>query len=285
MSRSSSVVFLLVALVLFFIGCSDPVSDADRSDSSVPSGSDTEEPMSPSDSDGDAEMSSEEMPADGEDAFVEIAMPIGSMVLRLYGDTPQHQKNFLKLIQDGYYEGTAFHRVMEGFMIQGGDPNSKDDNRLDDGLGGPGYEIENEAMRKYYHKRGAVAGAQKPNDELKSSGSQFYIVHGGNAVPDDMVLNDMQNQIRGSINDPNFTFSTEARNDYKKTGGAPWLDMQYTVFGELVEGFDVLDKIATLPTPRKTNSVRDPRTADSPPDLNQVRITNARILTNYVASN
>ena len=112
---------------------------------------------------------------------VVISTSYGDMIVRLYDVTPEHKSNFLKLTKEGFYDSTTFHRVIEGFMIQGGDPNSKDDNLRNDGQGGPGYTLPAEIVRGYIHKKGALAAARMGNDtnpDMRSSGSQFYIVHG-----------------------------------------------------------------------------------------------------------
>lgn len=110
-----------------------------------------------------------------------ISTKYGEMIVRLYDATPEHKANFLKLAKEGFYDSTTFHRIIEGFMVQGGDPNSKDDNLRNDGQGGPGYTLPAEIVRGYIHKKGALAAARMGNDtnpDMRSSGSQFYIVHG-----------------------------------------------------------------------------------------------------------
>ena len=110
-----------------------------------------------------------------------ISSKFGEMIVRLYDATPEHKANFLKLAKEGFYDSTTFHRIIEGFMVQGGDPNSKDDNLRNDGQGGPGYTLPAEIVRGYIHKKGALAAARMGNDtnpDMRSSGSQFYIVHG-----------------------------------------------------------------------------------------------------------
>ncbi len=176
-----------------------------------------------------------------------IHSPMGTMVVRLYDETPLHRDNFMKLVEEDILEQTLFHRVINGFMIQGGDPYSKNDDPLDDGQGGPGYNIPAEIDRRLYHKRGALAAARQPdqvNPEKESSGSQFYIIHGRTWT--DEELTQIENGMRQT--DPGFTFSAEQRAVYITEGGYPPLDGGYTVFGELVAGFDVLDKIASVQT-------------------------------------
>ncbi|MCX7697344.1 MAG: peptidylprolyl isomerase [Bacteroidales bacterium] len=171
-----------------------------------------------------------------------IQTSYGEIKIKLYDKTPKHRENFLKLAREGYYNGTLFHRVIPGFMIQGGDPESKnapEGKRL--GNGGPGYTIPFEYVPEFFHKRGAVAAARLPDDinpERESSGSQFYIVQGRTFT--DEELNKIEKKIGRTI-PPN------QREVYKTIGGAPHLDGSYTVFGEVIAGMDVVDKIAQLP--------------------------------------
>jgi peptidyl-prolyl cis-trans isomerase B (cyclophilin B) len=188
------------------------------------------------------------------------------MVIRLYDETPIHQENFRKLVAEAFYDSTTFHRVIGGFMIQGGDPNSKDDDPANDGEGDPGYTLEAEFNPAFFHKRGALAAARQPdsvNPEQRSSGSQFYIVHGGRPIPAE-VLTQMQAQLRDQREDPDFTYAEAAVAAYTTSGGAPHLDGEYTIFGELVEGFDVLDAIAATPTARSTGRQVPPLFIDRP---------------------
>jgi len=144
-----------------------------------------------------------------DDYLVTVSTSYGDIVLLLYRQTPLHRKNFIDLAEKHFYDGTTFHRVILDFMIQGGDPNSKDSIPTNDGMGGPGYTIPAEFNPKLKHDKGALAAARmgdEMNPERASSGSQFYIV---------------QN---------------------KK--GTPFLDNNYTVFGQTISGFDVIDKIA-----------------------------------------
>jgi len=145
---------------------------------------------------------------EGDDYVVTISTELGNIVLVLYDETPKHKENFIKLAQSGFYNGTTFHRVIDGFMIQGGDPNSKDKDPNNDGQGGPGYTIPAEFNPKLKHVYGALAAARlgdQANPKKESSGSQFYIV--------------------------------------ENHSGTPSLDRGYTVFGQTIDGFDVIDKI------------------------------------------
>ncbi len=187
-----------------------------------------------------------------ETSYYEITTSFGTMIVELYDETPGHRDNFRKLVADGFYDGTTFHRVIPGFMIQGGDPNSKDDDPNNDGLGGPGYTIPAEFNPNYFHKKGALAAARTPtgptNPNSESSGSQFYIIE-GRVFPDD-VLDQMEAQKRQTLS-PEYRIKPEAREIYTTRGGYPPLDMEYTVFGEIITGFDVLDKIVGVDTPKK----------------------------------
>jgi len=164
----------------------------------------------------------------------------GTMILKLYNETPLHRDNMVKLVKEGYFDGQLFHRVIKDFMIQGGDPHSvgaAQGQRL--GTGGPGYKIPAEFTPKCFHKKGALAAARegdRRNPEKLSSGSQFYIVQG-------RVFNsEMLKQMEA---DRPLPFSPEAVEAYTTVGGTPHLDGAYTVFGELIEGMDVLDRIAS----------------------------------------
>ncbi len=173
------------------------------------------------------------------DTEVEILTSMGVITVRLYSDVPQHTANFIKLVNDGTYDGTLFHRVIKNFMIQGGDPDSKDaepGQRL--GMGDLGYKVPAEFNSKYVHKRGALAAARDNNPEKASSSCQFYIVE-GKKYPED--------QLRDIARKNNIEYTPEQLKIYETQGGAPFLDMNYTVFGEVVDGMDVVDAIAALP--------------------------------------
>jgi peptidyl-prolyl cis-trans isomerase B (cyclophilin B) len=178
----------------------------------------------------------------------------GNIVIQLYEDTPLHSANFLKLVKNGYYDGVIFHRVIANFMIQSGDPTSKDptpDGRY--GSGGPDYKIPAEIVPNHHHKKGALAAARNNNPAKESSGSQFYIVQG--EVFDVEELKTME-ESKKSVN-PGFKFSDEAVKNYTSTGGTPHLDGDYTVFGEVVEGLEVVDKIALTKTAESDRPVKD----------------------------
>lgn len=246
------------------------------------------------------------------DALVEIKTSEGDIEVRLFGDTPAHRDNFLKLVKEGYYNGVLFHRVINGFMVQTGDPDSKNapaGKQL--GAGGPDYTLEAEIRYPaYFHKRGALAAARQGdqvNPERRSSGSQFYIVTGKTYNDSTLAMVDKQlqiSQMQGIFNDltrqhrdtimemrrnrdtaglqalqQELVAQTEAkakenpasltdaqRQAYKTVGGAPHLDNQYTVFGEVVKGQEVVDKIEKAET-----DGRDRPTSD-------IRIISAKVL-------
>lgn len=149
-----------------------------------------------------------------EEPEFEMVTSHGTMKLRLYSKTPLHRDNFVKLAKEGYYDGLRFHRVIDGFMIQGGDPFSRDTAMINSwGTGGPNYTIPAEFVGEYHHKKGAIAAARKgdmANPKRASSGSQFYIV--------------------------------------QDEEGCGHLDGQYTVYGEVFDGIEVIDRIAATPT-------------------------------------
>jgi len=180
--------------------------------------------------------------------IVEVKTPKGNMYVRLYDETPQHRDNFLKLAGEGFYNGTTFHRIIKSFMIQGGDPYSKNPAMADmAGTGGPGYNVPAEINPTLFHKKGALAAARQGdaiNPEKKSSGSQFYIVHGNTYNANQ--IESLEKRIQYAK--PNFSWSAEQKDAYAKLGGTPQLDGDYTVFGEVVKGFEVLDAIAKIPT-------------------------------------
>lgn len=173
-----------------------------------------------------------------------LSTSMGDIKIILYEETPLHTDNFLQLAREGYFDDQIFHRVINNFMIQAGDPLSKRAKPGEFiGHGGPGYTIPAEIHPDLYHKKGAVAAARQGdeiNPDRASSGSQFYIVQG--TVLSDYDLDIMeQKQLH-------IRFTEEQRKIYKTIGGSPHLDYGYTVFGEVISGFDVLDHIAAVPT-------------------------------------
>lgn len=234
----------------------------------------------------------EAAPVSDKDAIVEIITSEGPVKVKLYGDTPRHRDNFLKLAEEGYYDGVLFHRVIKDFMVQTGDPKSKDAPQgAQLGAGDPGYTIEAEILYpKHYHKYGALAAARtgdQVNPERRSSGSQFYIVTGQKQTARSLEAMEqrlaqdakqsywmkLQKENIGKIRelqaagdrDSLETFRqqlierleaevkvpempAQMKEDYINLGGTPHLDNQYTVFGEVLEGMDGVEKIQNAPT-------------------------------------
>jgi len=175
---------------------------------------------------------------------IKISTDMGDMVAVLYNRTPQHRDNFLKLAGEGFFNDLLFHRVINNFMIQGGDPQSKGaEAGRPLGAGGPGYTVPAEfAFPDLYHKKGALSAARQgdqSNPQKASSGSQFYVVQGKKAMPQE--LQQLEQRL-------NTKYTPEQIETYRTTGGTPFLDSNYTVFGEVIEGLDVIDKIATVET-------------------------------------
>ena len=191
-----------------------------------------------------ANQSSEPTPL--KERLVEISTDYGVMVAKLYDSTPLHRDNFLKLVQQKFYDSLLFHRVISQFMIQGGDPASKDasDSLPLGGGSAPGDRISAELRPYFFHKKGALAAARDDNPEKASSNCQFYIVQGRAITqPDlDKIYND-----RVKASNPSFSYTKAQREIYNRIGGTPFLDQGYTVFGEVISGLDVIDKIANLP--------------------------------------
>jgi cyclophilin family peptidyl-prolyl cis-trans isomerase len=182
--------------------------------------------------------------------LVEIETSMGNMIAELYSSTPKHRDNFVKLADEGYYNDLLFHRVIQGFMIQGGDPNSrgaKAGQQL--GFGGPSYKVPAEFVDTIAHVKGSLAAARDGNPQKASSGSQFYIVQ-GNGPLTDQQLDQMELQ-------KGIRYTPELRAAYKANGGTPMLDRDYTVFGRVIEGLDVLDKIAATKTAPGDRPVTD----------------------------
>jgi cyclophilin family peptidyl-prolyl cis-trans isomerase len=241
--------------------------------------------------------------AQKKDQLVTIKTKFGDMVAILYDATPKHKANFLKLVKEHYYDSLLFHRVMEGFMIQGGDPDSRHapkGQRL--GNGGPGYTIDAEFNPRLFHEKGALSAARlgdQMNPQKASSGSQFYIVQGTKHTEEEITLdpqklgNALQQFFQKAENKVYFDsvnaffrsgdqagyeaymkrltpvvekqmgisqkkdVSPEMIKAYTTVGGAPHLDGQYTVFGKVISGLDVIDKIAAQPTDQYNRPVED----------------------------
>lgn len=168
------------------------------------------------------------------ETLVLIKTSYGDITAKLYNDTPKHRDNFIKNIKEGWYEDSPFHRIIKGFMVQGG---GNKDGRQD-----PGYTVPAEILPNHIHVKGALAAARMPdqvNPQKASSGCQFYLVQGG--IMNEETLNSYEQRY-------GTKFSAEQRKAYTTIGGAPWLDGGYTVFGEVISGFEVIDKLAAVPT-------------------------------------
>lgn len=249
-----------------------------------------------------ASMAQSSIPA-SQEALVEISTTEGDIIVKLYDDTPLHKQNFLKLAKEGFYDGVLFHRVIKDFMVQTGDPDSKNaapGQML--GSGDPSYQIDAEiAYPRHFHKYGSLAAARtgdEVNPERKSSGSQFYIVTGKkyneptlkamaerstnqqrqayfqNLVrrnqsiirpliesKDSAALDELQQRL---VNEtmtavPEVVMPQEVITAYEEVGGTPFLDGQYTVFGEVISGMDVVEKIQNAATDGADRPITDIR--------------------------
>ena len=239
---------------------------------------------------------------------VEIKTTMGTIIVKMYNETPLHKANFIKLVKDKYYDGQLFHRVIKDFMIQTGDPDSKTAKKGQAlGSGGPGYTIKAEFNQNLFHKKGALSAARQSdqiNPEKKSSGSQFYIVQGKKFTAKELddvefqqnvnaylpyiqqylqkpensaIMSDVQKKqqmadqegLNKIIKDiivklkpqhpeiKDFKFSQKQRTTYMTIGGTPHLDMNYTVFGEVLKGLDIIDKIASVKTDQGDRPIDD----------------------------
>ena len=180
------------------------------------------------------------------DVKILIETSEGNIIIKLYDETPLHRDNFVKLVKSNFYDGIIFHRVIPDFMIQGGDPDSRNPVAgRQYGFGGLDYTIPAEIMpEKYIHKKGVLAAARDNNPEKRSSSSQFYIVQG------DIEYN--ASQVNRQVK-----YTAEQLEIYKTIGGTPHLDGSYTVYGEVVEGLDIVDKIAAVKTLPGDRPVKD----------------------------
>lgn len=241
---------------------------------------------------------------DSTDVLVDIKTTAGDIRVRLFGDTPRHRDNFIKLVNEGFYDGVLFHRVINEFMIQTGDPDSKTAKKGQQlGAGGPGYQIDAEIVYpKHFHRRGALAAARQGdqvNPRRQSSGSQFYIVTGRVSSEAEMsrmeqqldmmrkqgifqqLAGERQDEIRRmqmagdhaglealrqqliaiteekAANDSTPAMTATQREAYSTVGGAPHLDGQYTVFGQVEQGMDVVDKIEKAATDANDRPIDD----------------------------
>lgn len=256
------------------------------------------------------------------DYLVTIKTKQGDMVAILYDETPEHKKNFIKLAKEHYFDSLLFHRVMQGFMIQGGDPDSK--HALSGqplGTGGPGFTIDAEFNPKFFHEKGAFSAARQPdevNPAKASSGSQFYIVQGRVTSPSEaevlkidqaklntafqqMMQNPASQPLIDSLNQIYMSgdmqgyqnkiyslvprlekqtgikiykeISEEKLKAYTTVGGAPHLDGEYTVFGKVISGLDVIDKIAAVQVDGRNRPVEDVRMTVTVEEMPRKKIT------------
>lgn len=190
----------------------------------------------------------------------------GDIKIKLYNETHLHRDNFKKLVKSKFYNGVLFHRVISEFMIQGGDPDSKNAEEGSTlGSGSVGYTIPAEFRTPgIYHKKGALAAARtgdNVNPQKESSGSQFYIVVGKTYTDQQLDVMQRDKTLRysrpGDGSDLNYLFSEQARNDYKTIGGTPNLDGNYTVFGEVLEGIEIVELISEVDTDRSDRPLED----------------------------
>lgn len=187
-----------------------------------------------------------------QDCLLEMETTMGVMTIKLYDNTPLHRDNFIKLAESEFLDGLLFHRVIAGFMIQGGDPDSKNatpGSRL--GSGGPDYTIPSEISAGNFHVKGALSAARQGdfvNPQKNSSGSQFYIVQ-GQVTP--------ENQLRNAERSKRIQYSEEDIKKYTTIGGTPQLDNEYTVFGVVITGLDIIDKVAASQTDGSDRPVQD----------------------------
>ena len=236
----------------------------------------------------------------GPERIVKIKTSYGNILVKLYDETPKHRDNFIKLAEDGYFDNLLFHRVIQSFMIQGGDPNSKNaEPGKVLGEGGPNYTIPAELVDTIYHKKGVIAAARE-NDDINpmkaSSGSQFYLVQGKVFSPEELekftisrnkntyitIVRELIAEAEKEAMDKGEFFDAKARvkefedkahEIYAKTdtlvlnekqkkiyttvGGTPWLDGNYTVFGEIIKGLEVVDKIAAQEVDKYARPLED----------------------------
>ncbi|UFH54840.1 peptidylprolyl isomerase [Spirosoma sp. KNUC1025] len=189
------------------------------------------------------------------DYVVTLATDFGAMKLVLYDQTPKHKENFIKLVNQKFYDSLLFHRIIQNFMIQGGDPNSrKAEAGQPLGNGDVGYRIPAEFVPSLFHKKGALSAARDNNPEKASSGCQFYVVQG--RVWDDAAL---QKQLERIETMKGRLPTDEQMQVYKTLGGTPHLDGNYTVFGEVIDGLAIVDSIAKQPRDRQDRPVKDIR--------------------------
>ena len=183
--------------------------------------------------------------------YVRIKTTYGECIIRLYNETPMHRDNFIKLTKQGFYNGTLFHRVIQDFMIQGGDPTSKKAKPGEAlGEGDIGYTIDAEFRDSLFHKKGVIAAARDNNPKKASSGCQFYLVE-GKRFTDEQLDKMEETRLKGRKIPP------AQRDWYKSVGGVPHLDQNYTVYGEIIFGVDMVDRIAAVKKDEKDRPLQD----------------------------
>lgn len=194
--------------------------------------------------------------------LVEVNTSLGRMVIALYNETPEHRDNFLRLVNEHYYDSTLFHRVLPGAMLIGGDPASRnaDDRHKVLGRGEAGTTLAPEIRPGIIHLKGALGMARDdshPASDKRSHGAYFYIVEGQDWSPSELRLVEQKR----ALQDPDHAtpYSPEQIRAYATNGGAPRLDGEYTVFGQVLEGLDVLDRIAALPCDNSDRPLTDVR--------------------------
>lgn len=248
------ILYMLSALSFVILGSASGCSEADVREASENQTTETAVAKNT------ADEKIEEEVVENVGVKVKLSTIHGDMTILLYDETPLHRDNFVKLVKEGFYNDLLFHRIIRNFMIQGGDPDSKGapaSQRL--GVGGPGYTIDAEFHDNLIHKKGALAAARRggpSNPGKKSSGSQFYIVQG--RISPEAQLKNMEmrrNQGKDSLNF--FHYSLEQIEAYSSIGGTPNLDGDYTVFGEVIEGLEVVDIIASVQTAPGDRPVED----------------------------
>lgn len=191
-------------------------------------------------------------------SLVLISTSLGDIKIKLYNETPKHRDNFLKLVKDETLDGTLFHRIIKDFMIQGGDPDSK--NAAPGatlGEGGLGYTLPAELNSTLIHKKGVLAAARESdavNPNKESSSCQFYIVQGR---PFTRAEIDKMLKGKNAKRETKIEYSEEQLKTYETIGGTPHLDMDYTIFGEVIEGLDVVDKIAAVKKDKRDRPEED----------------------------
>ncbi len=190
---------------------------------------------------------------------VEIKTNMGDIVVKLYNETPLHRDNFVKLCKEKFYNGVLFHRVIDGFVIQAGDPESKRAKPGEElGEGSLPYKVPAEILPQFYHRRGVLAAARESdnvNPERASSSTHFYIAVG--KVQTDETLAKAADRIKKANKTDSFIYAPERAEYYKTKGGIPHLDTQYTIFGEVLKGMEIVDKISKSETDKNDRPLQD----------------------------